>query len=197
MTPASSSACKSRFRHSEPRPGKSKRAELALRKAALESRTKRMTARLLDSAGPPIRSGQARLNPRRRSSKAAHGSTSSASTFDCETEALDVDNVDNVCEHAHPRNQSEEYGLRPRYTRGYLWQDGPDTNEPSMPLTTATWTEALLPVPTPPSNELNNAVAWSTIISHPPLFSITTPINVTVFQRLLATHPNQPQSAMD
>ncbi len=185
MAPGSSSTCRSRFQHSEPCPGKNIHAELALHKAALESRTKQLTMKFIDSAGPLMRTRKARLNPRHQFTKAAHDSTFSDSTFVPGTEAL------NTGEHTPQRNQSEEHGLWLQYTRGYLWQDSPESHESSMPLMTATWTETLLPVPAPPSNELNNVITWSTIISHPSLFCITTPINVTIFQHLLATHPSQ------
>ncbi len=54
-----------------------------------------------------------------------------------------------------------EYGLRPRYTRGYPWQD-PDSLNQDMPMTTATWTETLLPMLQPPHNKLNNHIALDT-----------------------------------
>ncbi|KAF8547840.1 hypothetical protein OG21DRAFT_1376187, partial [Imleria badia] len=47
------------------------------------------------------------------------------------------------------------------------------------------------PVPQPSDQEHNNVVARSTILSHPFLFKIVTPIKVDMFEQLLETHPNQ------
>ncbi|EIN03874.1 hypothetical protein PUNSTDRAFT_22768, partial [Punctularia strigosozonata HHB-11173 SS5] len=43
-----------------------------------------------------------------------------------------------------------------------------------------------------PENELTNERALRTIASHAYLFRIVTPVNVDLFEELLATHPNQP-----
>ncbi len=53
-------------------------------------------------------------------------------------------------------------------------------------------TEFELPVPQPPIKEFANAEAMKTIMDHPELFKITTPIKVDVLGKYLETHPNQP-----
>jgi hypothetical protein len=49
-----------------------------------------------------------------------------------------------------------------------------------------------LPLPRPPPEEFANLEAVSSIRDNPHLFRIVTPINVDRFEKLLATHPNQP-----
>ncbi|SJL14225.1 uncharacterized protein ARMOST_17681 [Armillaria ostoyae] len=88
-----------------------------------------------------------------------------------------------------PGDCTMDYGLCPRYARGYLWQD-PGSFSRHTPVTTATWTETLPPMPGPPTNELNNHLALRTIKLHPALFDIVTPINITCFRELLVSHPN-------
>ncbi len=48
------------------------------------------------------------------------------------------------------------------------------------------------PLPPPPSSELADHAAQSTICSFPHLFAIETPIKVDVLEALLVEHPNQP-----
>ena len=48
------------------------------------------------------------------------------------------------------------------------------------------------PVPQPSLVESNSVAARSTLLSHPYLFKVVTPINVDKFQALLTHHPNQP-----
>lgn len=75
---------------------------------------------------------------------------------------------------------------RPRHLRGFLW----GANElPVTPL--ASLTESMAPLPSPPLSEVHNDAAWTTIRSHPHLFSITTPVKVDEFECLLAGHPNR------
>ncbi|GLB45644.1 hypothetical protein LshimejAT787_2500360 [Lyophyllum shimeji] len=62
----------------------------------------------------------------------------------------------------------------------------------SISLSTADWTETAVPLPAPPLTELANPFVSKIISENPSLFAIVTPIKVDVFERLLATHPNQP-----
>jgi hypothetical protein len=80
------------------------------------------------------------------------------------------------------------FGAIPRYLRYNVWTDEHSSSLPS----TAEWTETAEPLPPVPPHELNNPIAQKTISENPHLFSVTTPINVDVFERLLASHPNQP-----
>ncbi|GLB45155.1 hypothetical protein LshimejAT787_2000600 [Lyophyllum shimeji] len=77
-------------------------------------------------------------------------------------------------------------GARPKYLRYNLWHDD-DSISPS----TADWTETASPLPAPPLAELANPFVSKIISENPSLFAIVTPIKVDVFERLLATHPNQ------
>lgn len=71
--------------------------------------------------------------------------------------------------------------------RGLLWEEyGPDIT-PS-----ATLTETLRPLPSPPPSAFKDRDALETIAERPDLFQVHTPINVDLFERLLADHPNQP-----
>lgn len=74
----------------------------------------------------------------------------------------------------------------PRHFRGFLWEHN---EPPATPL--ASLSESMSPLP-PPSSELANAAAWSTIRSFPHLFAIKTPIKADVLEALLVDHPNQP-----
>jgi hypothetical protein len=56
----------------------------------------------------------------------------------------------------------------------------------------AEWTEVARPLARVPSREFNNALANDTIKRHSSLFEVSTPINVTNFERLLVRHPNRP-----
>jgi hypothetical protein len=75
---------------------------------------------------------------------------------------------------------------RPRYLRDFIWFEEEPSSVPS-----ALATEFMLPVPTPPINELSNLVALHTIRNHPHLFKIITPINVDRFGSYLLDHPNR------
>jgi len=75
---------------------------------------------------------------------------------------------------------------RPRYLRDFIWFEEEPSSVPS-----ALATEFMLPVPTPPINELSNSVALHTIRNHPHLFKIITPINVDSFRSYLLDHPNR------
>jgi len=82
-------------------------------------------------------------------------------------------------------NTSEPWATRPRYLRNYVW---PDEQPSSIPSALAT--EYMLPVPSPPVNELSNFPVIRTIQQHPHLFKIITPINVDLFESYLLQHPN-------
>ncbi|KAF8811736.1 hypothetical protein BYT27DRAFT_7276106 [Phlegmacium glaucopus] len=82
---------------------------------------------------------------------------------------------------------NEVYGLQPKYLRHNLWQDSS-----SLSPTTAEWSVYARPLPRPPLSETLNPIVRKTLADHPDLFQIVTPINVDVFERLLANHPNQP-----
>lgn len=57
---------------------------------------------------------------------------------------------------------------------------------------TALWSESAAPLPRVPLEEFQNIEAMDTISSHPDLFKIITPINVSRLKALLVNHPNQP-----
>ncbi|KIK87751.1 hypothetical protein PAXRUDRAFT_77812, partial [Paxillus rubicundulus Ve08.2h10] len=48
------------------------------------------------------------------------------------------------------------------------------------------------PLPHPPAEEFSNHEALDTIVSHPHLFKVSTPIHVDRFEALLANHLNPP-----
>ncbi|TEB27632.1 hypothetical protein FA13DRAFT_1601965, partial [Coprinellus micaceus] len=66
-----------------------------------------------------------------------------------------------------------------------------DINSGPLP-NTADWTEHAEPLPRPPDDELANPIVNQTIHDNPHLFNVSTPINIDLFEELLATHPNQP-----
>ncbi|KIJ52896.1 hypothetical protein M422DRAFT_242842 [Sphaerobolus stellatus SS14] len=80
----------------------------------------------------------------------------------------------------------EDRYKRPQYTRGFLWSSSETPSTPS-----ASSTVLAQPLPSPPLSELNNRVALDTIKNNPSLFKIVTPINISHFEELLASHPNQ------
>lgn len=67
-----------------------------------------------------------------------------------------------------------------------LWDERESLVTPS-----ASITESLPPLPSPPIDDPSSAVAWRTIHDHPDLFQITTPINADRFEKLLESHPNR------
>ncbi|KAJ7848530.1 hypothetical protein B0H13DRAFT_1513949, partial [Mycena leptocephala] len=74
-----------------------------------------------------------------------------------------------------------------RYLRDFVWSGGfEDDYSP-----TAVSTEFDPPLPRPPSSEYTLA-AMKTLKESPHLFKLVTPINITVFDSLLAHHPNRP-----
>ena len=80
----------------------------------------------------------------------------------------------------------DRWAHRPHYARDFIWGD---SEQPRVTL--AMWTESAQPLPSPPANELTNAVAIKTIEENPHLFKIVTPINVDRLELLLASHPNR------
>ena len=90
--------------------------------------------------------------------------------------------------------EDQIFGMRPRYLRHNLWT--PDS-DPKM--TAADWTLIAQPLPRPPVEEFNNLPALQSLRDRPDLFKIVTPINVDVFEELLAAHPNRRfvESVMD
>jgi len=56
----------------------------------------------------------------------------------------------------------------------------------------ATFTELTKPLASVPPSELCNPIPNVTLLSHPHLFKIITPINVDHLQTLLTSHLNQP-----
>jgi hypothetical protein len=79
----------------------------------------------------------------------------------------------------------ERWSRRPRYVRNFVWSE-----ERISLLTSAMATIYAPPCPEFPSNELSNLSALSTIRENPNLFRVVSPINLTVFERLLSMHPN-------
>ena len=71
--------------------------------------------------------------------------------------------------------------------QGLLWVQNVPSFTPS-----ATFIELAEPLPSVPQSELLNLVPNATLIFHPHLFKIVTPINVNYLQTLPAAHPNQP-----
>ncbi len=188
----------------QPCPGKNKHVELS-RKTALDSHILNTTPSIITTTNAHSDSATStwtsRLNSRRQRRHTAPIAMSQPSHTSC-ISLMDPDNhaapdssrfpsgIRNDATDGSAGEHTMEYGLRPHYTRGYLWQD-PDSLNRDMPMTTATWTETLLPMPQPPYNELNVHVALDTIKSHPTLFHIITPINIMCFRELLDSHPNQ------
>src|SRR5882672_2175385 len=74
---------------------------------------------------------------------------------------------------------------RPKWSRGFLWVQNATPYSPSASLT-----EIACALPDVPDEELHNAVATSTLASHPQLFKIVTPILMDCFEQLLDWHPN-------
>jgi len=75
----------------------------------------------------------------------------------------------------------------PKWNCGFLWVCDASPWTPS-----ASFTEIAAPLLTILSSEIHNPIPNSTILSHPHLFKLVTPIKVEHFKLLLALHPNQP-----
>jgi hypothetical protein len=89
------------------------------------------------------------------------------------------------CSTKTTRPYSLTLGSCPKYLRYNLWNI-----DSSLSSSIAEWSETAIPLPSPPLSELDNSIAQRTIADNPSLFSIVTPINVTRFRELLASHPN-------
>ncbi|KAJ7199107.1 hypothetical protein B0H12DRAFT_1081429 [Mycena haematopus] len=79
---------------------------------------------------------------------------------------------------------------RPRYLRSFIWSTGKRRIS-----RTALGTETDPPFPGVPLEVFNNKALLNTVIQNPRLFKVSTPIQVDLFERLLASHPNQPLAA--
>ena len=86
---------------------------------------------------------------------------------------------------AKSMRQCEELGKRPRYLRHNVYRDD-DLSSRSC----AEWTEIAQPLASIPDKECENCLANKTINNHPHLFKVDTPIDVSMFERLLVRHPN-------
>lgn len=84
-------------------------------------------------------------------------------------------------------SEDELFGMRPKYLRYNLWDEG---CVPKM--TVAEWTHTAHPLPSLPAYELQNEPACKTVLERPDLFVIVTPIKVEVLESLLNSHPNRP-----
>ena len=84
-------------------------------------------------------------------------------------------------------SEDELFGMRPKYLRYNLWDEG---CVPKM--TVAEWTHTAHPLPSLPAYELQNEPACKTVLERPDLFVIVTPIKVEVLESLLNSHPNHP-----
>lgn len=76
---------------------------------------------------------------------------------------------------------------RPRFLRSIIWSDGVRRISP-----TALGTEYDPPIPGAPPEAFENTDLVSTVVTNPSLFRVVTPINISLFRRLLALHPNRP-----
>ena len=82
--------------------------------------------------------------------------------------------------------EGEMFRMRPRYLRHNLWT--PDAD----PLVTAAeWTLSADPLPRPSQSEVENLPARQTIVEHPFLFKIVSPINIRELEALSSSHPNR------
>jgi hypothetical protein len=81
----------------------------------------------------------------------------------------------------------EPRAKRPRYLREFMWSGNFDDDYSP----TAVSTEFDPALPRPPSSEYTPAV-MKTLQENQHLFKLVTPINIDVFESLLADHPNQP-----
>jgi hypothetical protein len=105
--------------------------------------------------------------------------------------AMPADNVnvqDTTCRHAR---ENKIRGSLPKYLRYNIWPYFPDCNDKTTPTTTE-WSVTAKPLPSPPSSEFTAPGVRDTIKNNPNLFKIVTPLNIDLFESLLAQHPNQP-----
>ena len=83
------------------------------------------------------------------------------------------------------RSGRPEDALAPHFLRGLVWDD---RNPPKHRLVDISLTHA--PLPDVPDTILHDPLINNTLRSRPDLFQVVTPINIDVFQSLLADHPN-------
>ena len=81
---------------------------------------------------------------------------------------------------------ADRWANQPHYVRDLVWAD-----DKPYRMNLAAWTESVLPLPSPPANELNNTVALKTIRDNPHLFKIVTPVDIDCLEQLLTLHPNR------
>jgi hypothetical protein len=101
------------------------------------------------------------------------------------TSAKGVRNVDMEKWNAKSMRQCEEVGRRPQYLRYNIFHDDDMASR-----SCAEWTEIAKPLAPVPASEFNNYLVVDTINRYPHLFTVSTPILVDNFERLLAQHPN-------
>jgi hypothetical protein len=101
------------------------------------------------------------------------------------TSAKSVRNVDMEKWIAKSMRQCEEVGRRPQYLQYNIFH-----NDDMASRSCAEWTEIAKPLAAVPASEFNNHLAVDTINRYPHLFTVSTPILVDNFERLLARHPN-------
>ena len=99
--------------------------------------------------------------------------------------AKNVNNTDMERWTAKSMRECEQLGRRPRYLRYNVFR-----NDEMMSRSCAEWTEVARPLASVPDVEFNNTIACDTIKRHPGLFTVSTPIDVDVFEDLLENHPN-------
>lgn len=104
---------------------------------------------------------------------------------DTSTHAVNVEKRDTRAQTV--QIERNEAGLQPKYLRYNLW-----TADQEHPMTIADWSETAVPLPRPPTSEINNPAIADTLSTHSHLFSVNTPIQTDHFELLLTDHPNKP-----
>ena len=82
--------------------------------------------------------------------------------------------------------EEDPFGMRPRYLKHNLWMMDSDPK-----VTAADWTITARPLPRPPVDEFANKSVLNTIVEHPDLFKIVSPVKAEVLERLTQSHPNR------
>ena len=99
--------------------------------------------------------------------------------------AKNASNMDNEKWTAKSMRECEQLGRRPHYLRYNVFH-----NNEMLSRSCAEWTEVARPLASIPEVELSNIIACDTINHHPGLFTVSTPIDVDVFEDLLVHNPN-------
>jgi hypothetical protein len=81
----------------------------------------------------------------------------------------------------------QQHWEQPKWARGFLWAENAASHTPS-----ASSTELADLFPTVPDSVLRDNAAAQTIVDHPSLFQVITPIDVDPFETLLTSHSNRP-----